>query len=257
MLAALHLWEETGEDRLRDLVRENADYLLSQWRRDPEYGCHLWIQYRGGRLVRSIGAGHGFASNVHSLLRSGELLDARRREELHRRAAQTAATLAVWETGCPTGRRAPIRTGPPSSRSACSGATARRDSSRAWRAWLARRRRTSCSRRPVSSCGALDRSRRDPGSATELRATAAPSWRWPTARATTRGSTGHGSSRCTRSGSWSALAPSSVGAATPSGRATLVSPSTSGSASPGGGDARAGRALSSSRERGIGLPQGE
>jgi len=101
MLAALHLWEETGEERLRDLVRDNVDYLWSQWRRDPEYGCHLWIQYRGGRLIRSIGAGHGFASNVHSLLRSEELLDDARREELHRRAAETAGTLAVWEDGLP------------------------------------------------------------------------------------------------------------------------------------------------------------
>lgn len=101
MLAALHLWEETGEERLRDLVRDNVDYLWSQWRRDPEHGCHLWIQYRGGRLIRSIGAGHGFASNVHSLLRSGELLDDARREELNRRAAETAGTLAVWEDGLP------------------------------------------------------------------------------------------------------------------------------------------------------------
>ena len=74
MLAALHLYEQIGDDRWRDLWLACADALLEQFRTDPEYGCRLWIQYRRGRLIRSIGAGHGFASNVHSLLRGAALL---------------------------------------------------------------------------------------------------------------------------------------------------------------------------------------
>ena len=84
MLAALHLYEQTGDDRWRDLWLTCADALLEQFRTDPEYGCRLWIQYRRGRLIRSIGAGHGFASNVHSLLRGAALLDEERLADIQR-----------------------------------------------------------------------------------------------------------------------------------------------------------------------------
>ena len=99
MLAALHLYEQTGDDRWRDLWLACADTLLEQYRSDPEYGCRLWIQYRRGRLIRSIGAGHGFASNVHSLLRGAALLGSDRLDELRSAALETAATLAIHE-GC-------------------------------------------------------------------------------------------------------------------------------------------------------------
>ncbi len=99
MLAALHLYEATGEERWRELWLECADYVIDQWRPDPERGCRLWIQYRKGRLVRSIGAGHGFASNVRSLLRGAALLGDERRAEVERGAAETAAALALRQDG--------------------------------------------------------------------------------------------------------------------------------------------------------------
>ena len=86
MLAALHLFEQTGDDRWRDLWRTCADALLEQFGTDPEYGCRLWIQYRRGRLIRSIGAGHGFAGNVLSFLRGAALLDEDQLAELERAA---------------------------------------------------------------------------------------------------------------------------------------------------------------------------
>lgn len=95
MLAALHLSEQTGDDRWRELWLSCADALLEQFRIDPEYGCRLWIQHRRGRLVRSIGAGHGFASNVHSLLRGSALLGDERLAGLQRAARDTAARLAL------------------------------------------------------------------------------------------------------------------------------------------------------------------
>ena len=95
MLAALHLYEQTGDDRWRDVWLACADALLEQFRTDPEYGCRLWIQYRRGRLIRSVGAGHGFASNVHSLLRGAALLGEARLAEIQHAALETAATLAV------------------------------------------------------------------------------------------------------------------------------------------------------------------
>jgi hypothetical protein len=95
MLAALHLYEQTGRDRWRDLWRTCAEALLEQFRTDPELGCRLWIQYRRGRLIRSIGAGHGFASNFHSLLRGAALLGEERLADLQSAALQTAIGLAL------------------------------------------------------------------------------------------------------------------------------------------------------------------
>ncbi len=95
MLAALHLYEQSGDDRWGDVWLACADALLEQFRPDPEYGCRLWIQYRRGRLIRSVGAGHGFASNVHSLLRGAALLGEGRLAEIRHAALETAATLAV------------------------------------------------------------------------------------------------------------------------------------------------------------------
>ena len=107
MLAALHLYEQTGDDRWRELWLACADALLEQFRTDPEYGCRLWIQYRRGRLIRSIGAGHGFASNVHSLLRGGALLGEERlaeiqgaalRDRCRRSHVATKAPSSNWPT---------------------------------------------------------------------------------------------------------------------------------------------------------------
>jgi Lanthionine synthetase C-like protein len=95
MLAALHVFEATGDSRWRDLWRGCADAVWEQFRPDPELGCRIWIQYRRGRLIRSVGAGHGFASNVHSLLRGEALLDEERAVELRRSAAETAAMVAL------------------------------------------------------------------------------------------------------------------------------------------------------------------
>jgi lantibiotic modifying enzyme len=99
MLAALHAYEATGDERWAELWRRCADLLWEQFRPDPELGCRIWIQYRRGRLLRSIGAGHGFASNVRSLLRGRALLDEARVAELERAAAETATRLAMREDG--------------------------------------------------------------------------------------------------------------------------------------------------------------
>jgi hypothetical protein len=99
MLAALHLYEATGAERWQKLWRECAAQVWEQFRPDPELGCRIWIQYRRGRLIRSIGAGHGFASNIRSLLRGHELLGPEWTAEVERSAAETAAALALSEDG--------------------------------------------------------------------------------------------------------------------------------------------------------------
>lgn len=97
MLAALHLHTATREERWARLWTRCADALWEQFRADPELGCRIWIQYRRGRLIRSIGSGHGFASNVRALLRGRALLGEERTTELERAAAETAARLALRE----------------------------------------------------------------------------------------------------------------------------------------------------------------
>jgi Lanthionine synthetase C-like protein len=103
-LAAQLMLEDTGDERLADAWRESADWLWHQWQDG------LWLQDMYGQTRRYVGAGHGFASNVHVLAR-GELLDAGRRPELVRRSLETLRAyvvrdgdLAQWRpTECPVG----------------------------------------------------------------------------------------------------------------------------------------------------------
>jgi len=97
MVAALHLHEATGAGRWRDAWLACAEQLWELFRPDPELGCRIWVQHRRGRLIRSIGAGHGFASNAHSLLRGRAVLGDAWAAEVERAVASTAAVLAVRE----------------------------------------------------------------------------------------------------------------------------------------------------------------
>lgn len=99
MLAALHLYEATGEARWREAWLACAEQVWELFRPDPELGCRIWVQHRRGRLIRSLGAGHGFASNAHSLLRGRALLGTSWATEVEGAVATTAATLAVREAG--------------------------------------------------------------------------------------------------------------------------------------------------------------
>ena len=99
MLAALHLYEATGEERWREAWLACAERVWELFRPDPELGCWIWVQHRRGRLIRSIGAGHGFASNAHSLLRGHALLGEEWTAEVQRAVADTAMALAVREAG--------------------------------------------------------------------------------------------------------------------------------------------------------------
>ena len=97
MIAALHLYEATEEERWREAWLACAERIWSLFRPDPELGCRIWVQHRHGRLVRSVGAGHGFASNAHSLLRGQELLGEAWAAEVQRAVADTATSLAMRE----------------------------------------------------------------------------------------------------------------------------------------------------------------
>jgi hypothetical protein len=93
MLAAWHLWRARGEARWGQLVRDNIEQLWRTWLPDDANHGPLWTQAIGGKTVQYLGAGHGFAGNVCSLLKTAELLDEPRRELLYDRCA---LTLQAW-----------------------------------------------------------------------------------------------------------------------------------------------------------------
>jgi Lanthionine synthetase C-like protein len=88
MLAAAAMHELTGEARWVDLWRESAAWLIDEW--DPQTG--VWTQQLGRFVDEWIGPAHGFAGCVLALCRDAD-------EEVHRRAAETAARYAVEEDG--------------------------------------------------------------------------------------------------------------------------------------------------------------
>jgi hypothetical protein len=77
---------------LEELWRESARILLG--RQDPD---GLWTQDLYGDSTRYLGAGHGFAGNVHALLQAPEWLDDA--DAFRERAHATARAHAVMEDG--------------------------------------------------------------------------------------------------------------------------------------------------------------
>jgi hypothetical protein len=95
MLAAIAMYERSGEPMWRQLFERGLERLWSAWQPVSE-SVYLWKQYLYGRDVPSyiIGAAHGFAGAVAVVLRGRELLDEPRRVETWRRAISTAKALA-------------------------------------------------------------------------------------------------------------------------------------------------------------------
>lgn len=97
MLAAWHLWQATAEERWRALFLANVKQLWETWHFDEEAQCHLWTQDMYGKVAQYIGAGHGFAGNVHPLLKGASLLDDERREALYKHCVETLSAFAERE----------------------------------------------------------------------------------------------------------------------------------------------------------------
>ena len=99
MLAALEMHAHTGEERWADAWRESADALLAAWETDDELRCRLWTQLIEGRSTRYLGAAHGFAGSVASLLQGLDLLPVATRDEIVRSATRTVVATVVVEGG--------------------------------------------------------------------------------------------------------------------------------------------------------------
>ena len=92
MVAALHQWTSTGEERWRELWLDSAQWLLDEWRE------LVWVQDLYGSTSRYTGPAHGFAGNAFALLAGRDLLGARA-DEISERAAAVLSELAIENHG--------------------------------------------------------------------------------------------------------------------------------------------------------------
>ena len=102
LLAALFLFEWTGEDRWRALFRETADHVWAAWGETawgeaPDQSGHLWTQQLFGAVAAHLGALHGFAGNVSPLLRGAHLLPKSQASDLRRRCVSVLERTALRE----------------------------------------------------------------------------------------------------------------------------------------------------------------
>ena len=69
LLAALALYGECGDPRLREVAAESGERVLARLCFEPEHSCKLWTQEFGAR-TKLLGLAHGFAGNACALLRA-------------------------------------------------------------------------------------------------------------------------------------------------------------------------------------------
>lgn len=100
MIAALHMYERTGEARWAGTFRRHFDALWARLRWDDDARCFAWTETLYGETETRIGALHGFCANAYPVLRGGHLLAAREREDALERIAQTLAATALVADGC-------------------------------------------------------------------------------------------------------------------------------------------------------------
>lgn len=75
MLAALFMHEFTREARWKELYVQNINQVLSEMVKVKDIECYTWTQDLYGQTSLYLGAVHGFAANVFSIIKGRELLD--------------------------------------------------------------------------------------------------------------------------------------------------------------------------------------
>jgi lanthionine synthetase-like protein len=93
-LAAVFAHELGGEERWRAAYLENVRALQDTWREHAGDGCALWQQDLYGKQRRLLGAAHGFAGNVFTLLRGWALVPERERDGVLERALRSLQVTA-------------------------------------------------------------------------------------------------------------------------------------------------------------------
>ncbi len=75
MLAALFMYEFTAASRWKDLYARNAARILGEMVKVNGLDCYTWSQDLYGQTSLYLGAVHGFAANIFSIVRGHALLD--------------------------------------------------------------------------------------------------------------------------------------------------------------------------------------
>lgn len=99
MLAALFMYEATGQERWQELFLENSRQLWSSWVANQQQ-VFLWTQNIFGSMLQFLGPIHGFAGNVFPLLKTQEWLSAAQRNELLQRTTKVLKHYAQVEADC-------------------------------------------------------------------------------------------------------------------------------------------------------------
>ncbi len=89
MLAALFIFELTRDERWKEVYLRSVRQILSEWEINADQNCHVWTQNLYGRSSKYLGAVHGFAANIFSILKGWDLLDASTRSLVESRASET------------------------------------------------------------------------------------------------------------------------------------------------------------------------
>lgn len=97
MLAALFLYERTGEGRWADLFRFLFARLRSELTWSAEYECHYWVQDLYGRQRCFLDGIHGFIATALPLIRGRHLLRPSVWETWRKTIADTIRRTATWD----------------------------------------------------------------------------------------------------------------------------------------------------------------
>jgi len=100
MLAALWLFDWSGEEIWADKFRRDAALLWTRLEFVPGADCHLWMQHLYGFDAYHIGAAHGFAGNAFAVIRGWKLLASVEQTRWAERLADTLRRTALWEDDC-------------------------------------------------------------------------------------------------------------------------------------------------------------
>jgi lantibiotic modifying enzyme len=95
MLAALAMYQQTGEERWSEAFRVSVDAMEANFVLDAELAAHIWTQDLYGSRLKYLGLVHGFAGGAFALIKGRELLeDAAWRRWSHRLASTLRASAA-------------------------------------------------------------------------------------------------------------------------------------------------------------------
>jgi hypothetical protein len=103
MLAALFMFESSGDERWKTVYVRNGRQLLLEMEKNAAHNCYIWTQDMYGRSSDYLGAVHGFAANIFSINKGREFFDAQtfsliesRTWETLERTAQVDDRYANW-----------------------------------------------------------------------------------------------------------------------------------------------------------------